>query len=126
VSGVDDLFERERPVVAAPDRLRTIRRLLFFATPLNLLGIACFTGVPGAILTLLAWQLADEELARVDSGALPADRRAPVRGLRQVAFAQLGFCVLSLATQIALFGMGFYSAILWGILAIFGVAKPVP
>jgi hypothetical protein len=122
VSGVDDLFQRDTPVRPAPDRLHRIGWMLAIAAPLNLLGVPCFTGVPGAILTLVAWQLADEEVARVESGALPEERRSRATRLRAVAVAQLGFCVVSLLVQTALFGLGVYD----GVFTLLGAPVPAP
>lgn len=126
MSGVDDLFQRDQPVVAAPDRLRTVWRLLIVAIPLNLCGITCFTGVPGAILSLLAWYLADEELGRVESGALPADRRDRVSRVRLIAFVQLVFCGLTLLVTAALFGLGFYEAVVRALAELAGHPLPQP
>ena len=118
---VDDLFQRDAPVRPTPNRLSLITVLLGVAAPLNFLGIACFTAIPGVILTLLAWQLADEELARVESGALGPALRPKVQRLRAVAFGQLGFCALSLMTQMFLYGIGVYDQVLTEL----GVPEPV-
>ena len=127
MSGVDDLFSPEAPPPAPPpkDRLRRVDVLLAIALPLNLFGILCFTGVPGAILTLIGWQLADEEIARVESGALPQRQLGPARRRRNLAFAQLIWVMLSLTIQVVLFGIGFYD----GVFTWFGMlteAAPTP
>lgn len=89
-----------------------IRRLLFFAVPMNLAGPCLFTGVPGALLSLWAWYRADEELAKVENGALPEEFRAPLGRLRATAFGNLSFCLMLLFVQIALFSMGVYHALI--------------
>lgn len=102
MSGADDLFTGDAPPPPT-NRLPRIRRILLVALPLDLLGIPCFTGVPGAILTLWAWQLADEELARVESGALPVALRPDVVRIRAQAFGLLVFVLLSLVAQMILY-----------------------
>lgn len=125
MSGVDDLFSPEAPPPAAPiDRLRRIGRLLALALPLNMFGIFCFTGVPGAVMALVGWQLADEEVARVESGALPKEARPRAERLRAFAFAQMSFALLSLVAQVVLFGLGFYDFVLQIFLAVAGVGVP--
>jgi hypothetical protein len=125
VSGVDDLFAPEAPPPAPPpDRLRRISRLLAIALPLNLLGFLCFTGVPGAVMALVGWQLADEEVARVESGALPKEVGPRAQRLRSFAFVQMLIALLSLLLQIVLFGAGFYDALLELVLQWTGVLPP--
>lgn len=125
MSGADDLFSPEAPPPAPPpDRLRRISWLLGIALPLNLLGIFCFTGVVGAVMALVGWQLADEEVARVESGALPKDARPRAQALRTFAFVQMAFSVLSLTAQVFLFGLGFYDFVLGGLLQVLGVGAP--
>jgi len=111
VSGVDDLFTDER-AAPARDRLGRARALVAVAAPLVVLGPACFTGVPGALLALVAWQFADEELARAESGGLPADRARPAARLRGLAFGLLSLSILSFVLQIFLFAIGFYASLL--------------
>ncbi|MDP2312988.1 MAG: hypothetical protein Q8P41_08790 [Pseudomonadota bacterium] len=125
MSGVDDLFSPEGAVEPPPpDRLRRIERLLAVALPLNVLGVFCFTGVPGALLALVGWQLADEEVARVESGALAPEKGPRARRMRGFAFGQLGFALLSLALQASLFGMGFYDGLLAFFLTLAGFGAP--
>jgi len=82
--------------------------MLRIAIPLNLLGITCFTGVPGAALTLWAWSRADDEMARVANGALPAERATEVAALRNHCFGWMVFATMSLAAQLLLIGTGSY------------------
>ncbi|MES2643597.1 MAG: hypothetical protein V4850_29195 [Myxococcota bacterium] len=127
MSGVDDLFAPEAPPPAPPpDRLRRISLLLGVALPLNLLGFLCFTGVPGAVMALVGWQLADEEVARVESGALPEQARPRAQRLRSFAFVQMLIALFSLLLQIVLFGYGFYDELLNVVLGFTGVLPPAP
>lgn len=121
MSGVDDLFSSERPPAPVRDRLDRAAQLLAVALPLNVLGVTCFTGVPGAVLALLAWHIADEEVLRVESGALPAERGVRARRVRGLGFAMLVFAIGSLILQIVLFGAGFYQALLTAAAGLFGV-----
>ncbi len=125
MSGVDDLFAPEPlpggPPAAPPvDRLRRVRVILGVALPLNLFGIFCFTGVPGAILSLVAWQLADEEVARAEAGVLPKEQLPRARRARNFAFGQLTFVMLSLAAQLVLFSAGVYDALFEAAVGVFG------
>jgi len=125
VSNVDDLFAPE-PLPGGPpapppvDRLRRVRVILGVALPLNLVGVFCLTGVPGAILTLVAWQLADEEVARAEAGVVPKEQLPRARRARDFAFGQLVFVLLSLTAQVALFTFGVYDALLEAVVALFG------
>ncbi|MDP2307881.1 MAG: hypothetical protein Q8P18_17780 [Pseudomonadota bacterium] len=125
MSGVDDVFSPESPRPAPPpDRLRRISRLLALALPLNLFGIFCFTGVPGAVMALVGWQLADEEVARAESGALPREARPRAERLRAFAFTQMTLALLSLVAQVVLFGLGFYDYLLQFFLGLAGIGAP--
>lgn len=114
---VDALFAGEPPpppVEAAP-RLRAIRAALIVALPLDLLGVLCWTGVPGAAITLWAWLQSDGEMARVEAGEYSSEDAASMMRLRSVSGWLLGFCVLSLLVQAWLLTTSFYS-MLWSIL----------
>src|SRR5205085_2996363 len=69
-SNVDALFSGEphKKPVDVSARIRRIKRILWFAVPLDLLGIPFWTGVPGAVLTLWAWLATDAEVARIEAG----------------------------------------------------------
>ncbi len=82
--------------------------LLVVATPLNLLGVVCCTSIPGMVLTLAAWLLADADLARVESGHLPMEQAPPLVRMKQVAFGLLAFCGLTFLVQMALLSSGAY------------------
>ena len=112
---VDALFAGEPPpppIEAAP-KLRLIRGALIVAAPLDLLGVFCWTGVPGAALTLWAWLQADGEMARIEAGEYDSDDAAAMMRLRAVSGWLLGFCVLSLLLQAWLLTTSFYNH-LWG------------
>ncbi len=111
---VDALFEGEPPA-PPPDpgpALRRLRVLLAVAIPLDLLGIPCWTGVPGAVLTLWAWLRADAEAARVREGAYDDDLAADFLRLRAWAAWALGFSILSLVVQAWLLTTPFYALLL--------------
>jgi hypothetical protein len=124
MANVDDLFSGGAKAPPIADNLARIWRFLVFATPLNLFGFACFTSVPGAFLTLWAWQLAEEEVARVESGALPAERGASVRAARGYAFGMLVFVCFSLLGQIVLYSLGLYDAYAQVLLQLVGWGAP--
>ncbi|MEL6349441.1 MAG: hypothetical protein AAFV53_40435, partial [Myxococcota bacterium] len=112
---VDALFAGEPPPppIEATPRLRTIRNALIVALPMNLLGIPCWTGVPGAALTLWVWLQADSEMARVEAGQYASDDAALMMQYRAASGWLLAFCVVSLLTQIYLLTGSFYTD-LWG------------
>ena len=117
MSGVDDLFSSDAPTPIR-DRLGRVAWLLAAATPLVLAGPACFTGVPGALIALFCWFTADDELARIETGVLPADRAPRARRLRAAAFSLLGLSAALFALTMALFGAGFYDAALQALVAL--------
>lgn len=86
---------------APVDRLRGLRRLLWVAGILDLLGPFCFLSVPGALLTLWVWQRADEEMARGEADGSATD---PARRLRTAAFALLTWSMIAMVAQIVLLG----------------------
>lgn len=114
---VDALFAGEPPPepIAAGPKLRAIRAALLVALPLNLLGVLCWTGVPGAAITLWAWLQADGEMPRVEAGEYLSEDAANMMRLRTMAGRLLGFCVLSLVLQAYLLTTSFYSS-LWSML----------
>lgn len=115
---VDELFAGEPPPppVGAGPRIRRLRRVLMVAIPLDLLGILCWTGVPGAVLTLWVWLCVDGEMARIEAGVYSPEDAARLMRIRTLAAWTLGFCVVSLVVQIWLLSTSFYPA-LWGLLA---------
>ena len=108
---VEVLFGGEPPraLVDPAPRIRRLTALLALAIPLDLLGITCFTGVPGAFLTLWAYLMADGEAAQVKAGRYPdGPSAARMLRLRTVSSWAMVFTILSFVAQIALFWGGFY------------------
>lgn len=106
---VDALFAGEPPAPAAAlgPRIRAIRAVLALGLPLSLLGIPCWTGVPGAALTLWAYSLADGALT--DSGSAAPDELARLASLRRTAVGGLVFAGLSFVVQAWLLSQPFYA-----------------
>lgn len=123
MSGVDDLFSSEAPA-RVPDGTRRVTTILGVAFVLNALGITCFTGVPGAILTLVGWHLADEEVSKIDNGVVPKERMPRARGLRRFAYGQMVFASVCLLVQLLLFAEGFYEQLLVFVFGLFGAVVP--
>ena len=89
-------------------RLPLVWGILAVALPLNLLGVLSCTAVPGAVVTLMAWWLLDQELALHGSGMIdPSDGPALLK-LKQVTRWFLAFCGANLLLQIALLSTGVY------------------
>ncbi|MEC8422981.1 MAG: hypothetical protein VX000_04340 [Myxococcota bacterium] len=116
-SRVDALFAGEPPPppVSAGPRIRRLQRLLAVAIPLDLLGIPCWTGVPGAVLTLWAYLQADAEMARIDAGVYAGEDAASLLRLRSIATWSLYFCVASFLVQAWLLSTPFYAGLLGGL-----------
>jgi uncharacterized membrane protein SpoIIM required for sporulation len=104
----DELFTGDKPPPPPASPAPPIERLLWLAMPLNLMGPFCFTGVPGAILSLWAWYLADEAMAKLDNGALPESFRKSLKTLKSTCFANLLLCMILLILQIIAFSLGIY------------------
>ena len=101
---VDALFAGDPPPepLEARPRIRRLRQTLAVAIPLDLLGIPCWTGVPGAALTLWAWLEADSQMAAIKSGLYNSEDAATLIRLRSFSAWALGFCMASLLLQIYL------------------------
>ena len=110
---VDALFSGEPPqsVLLRPVIWR-LRVLLAVSLPMNLLGALCWTGVPGGLLTLWAWTIADREAAVVDTGLVTGAEAAALLRLRRWAAYNLGICVISLLVQVTLLTTSFYEGLL--------------
>jgi hypothetical protein len=113
-SNVDALFagEPHKKPVDVSDRIRRIKRILWFAVPLDLFGIPFWTGVPGAILTLWAWLATDAEVARIEAGDYAHTDAMRLLTLRRITFWALLFSVVSLIVQSWLLSTPFY-LVLW-------------
>jgi hypothetical protein len=111
---VDELFSGEPPKkpVDVGARIRRIRQILYVAIPLDVLGIPCWTGVPGALLTLWAWLATDAEVARIEAGDYAHEDATRLLTLRRVTFWALMLSVISLVLQTGLLSTPFYER-LW-------------
>lgn len=110
---VDALFAGELPgPVDLGPVLRRLSILISLSVPMNAAGVLCFTGVPGAALTLWAWLLADSEAARVREGGVDPVAGARLMRLRGFAAWNLGLCVSSLLVQAWLLTTSFYEQLL--------------
>lgn len=112
---VDLLFGKES-AETRNKRLRRIRWLLAVAAPLDLLGLVSCTALPGAALTLLAWQLSDQELYRAEEGLGGGGNTDALGRLRQVAGGLLAVCFVGFFVQMYLLSTGVYARWLAGIL----------
>jgi hypothetical protein len=112
---VDALFSGDPPAPPEPaePKLRTIRGTLWVGIPLVILGVPCWTSVPGAVLTLWAWLATDAELPRIEAGEYTQEDAGKLLGLRRRASQALLLCVVTLVIQIVLLGTRFYER-LWG------------
>ena len=112
---VDALFDGDPPVAPTPaePRLRSIRGILWVGIPLVVIGVPCWTSVPGAALTLWAWLATDAELPRIEDGEYSQDDAAKLIVLRRLASGALVLCVITLILQIYLLNTRFYER-LWG------------
>ncbi len=117
---VDELFGASGAGIRP--RTTLIFMLLFTGLMFTLLGLAC-TSAPGGLLVLAAWGVADDDLARVRSGALPADTGAAASKLRGWTTAGLVVVVVLFLAQLVLLSLGFYDE-LWG--QAIQVAFPAP
>lgn len=108
---VEALFAGEPPPppAEAGARIRRLLWLLGVAIPLDVLGIPCCTGVPGAALTIWAWLAVDVEIARVEAGDYGSEDAAIFMRLRSITRWAMVFCVGSLIMQIMLFYTPFYA-----------------
>ena len=112
---VDALFDGDPPVppVPAEPKLRSIRGMLWVGIPLVVIGVPCWTSVPGAALTLWAWLATDAELPLIEEGEYTQEDAAKLMGLRRLASGALVLCVVTLILQIYLLNTRFYER-LWG------------
>ena len=117
---VDALFSGELPSrtpIEAQQRLRRLRRTLSIAIVLDILGLPCWTSVPGAALTLWVWLATDSDLMRIEVGEYSDEDAALLMKIRRYSSIALVFCVISLVTQIFLLSTTFYQRF-WGSIAV--------
>jgi hypothetical protein len=107
---VDALFAGEPPIPSsgADDRVATIRGVLKVAIPLVILGIPCWTSVPGAMLTLWAWLATDAQMSRSEAENASDDVIQSLVRLRRLSTYALGLCVVTLIIQIILLSTTLY------------------
>lgn len=114
---VDALFSGDLPLPPSElgPQLDRLRQTLWVAIALDILGILCWTSVPGAILTLYVWLSTDTDANPEERHS--ADELAQLGRLRKIATWALIFCVASLMAQIFLLSTSFYER-LWGSLSV--------
>jgi len=114
---VDALFsgDLQLPPSELGPRLDRLRQTLWVAIALDVLGVPCWTSVPGAILTLYVWLSTDIDAS--PDGMHSPDELAKLGRLRKIATWALVFCVASLMAQIFLLSTSFYER-LWGSLSV--------
>ncbi|MGB0638425.1 MAG: hypothetical protein ACPGTU_03765 [Myxococcota bacterium] len=112
---VDALFSGTLPPTA-PDtgnRILRLRRVLYIAIALDVLGIPCWTSVPGAVLTLWVWLSTDTDIGRIENGEYTDAEANSLMKIRRITSWTLTFCVCSLVVQISLLSTTFYERF-WG------------
>jgi hypothetical protein len=117
---VDALFSGDLPTstpIAAQQRLLRLKRTLWLAVILDILGLPCWTSVPGAVLTLWVWLSTDTDLVRIEAGEYSDEDAARLMRIRRIATWALILCVASLVVQIFLLSTTFYERF-WGSLSV--------
>lgn len=92
-------------------RTTTIVLMLSIGLMVALLGMAC-TAVPGGVIVLMAWMLAEKEVDRIENGYLADDTRLTVNRLQLISLISVVFVVVLFAVQAWLFCSGYYD-LLW-------------
>ena len=116
---VDALFAGDDPEgpAPAPPRILRLKKLLAVAIVLDILGLLCWTSVPGAIMTLWVWMATDTDVAHIEAGTYTEAEAAELLQLRRYAAMALVLCVICLIVQIALLSTSFYARF-WGSLSV--------
>lgn len=116
---VDALFAGDDPEgpTPAPPRILRLKKLLAIAIVLDILGLPCWTSVPGAIMTLWVWMATDTDVAHIEAGTYTETEAAELLQLRRYAAMALVLCVICLIVQIALLSTRFYARF-WGSLSV--------
>ncbi len=104
---VDELFGEGEG--APSPRVVAVTGLLGCGLVVALVGMAC-TAVPGGVMVLFSWMLAEKEMDRIESGYLPSDARGVVWLLRAATFVGVLIVVGLFVVQGSLFCSGFYDA----------------
>lgn len=90
---------------------RAIRRaelLLAVAIPLDVLGLLTCTSVPGALMTLAAYQMAERQMSRVERGELSVEHAPRLVRIKKVGFWAMVGCLVGFAIQLFLLSTGAY------------------
>jgi hypothetical protein len=116
---VDALFAGDDPdgPTPAPPRILRLKKMLAIAIVLDILGLPCWTSVPGAIMTLWVWMATDTDMAHIEAGTYTEADAAELLRLRKYAALALVLCVICLMIQIALLSTHFYTRF-WGSLSV--------
>ena len=117
---VDALFAGELPTqtpLEAQQRLTRLHQILRVAIVLDVLGLPCWTSVPGAALTLWVWLATDDDLLKIEAGEYSDEDAAFLMKIRRYATGALVFCVASLVLQIFLLSTAFYQRF-WGSISV--------
>lgn len=116
---VDALFAGDDPdgPAPAPPRILRLKKMLAMAIVLDILGLPCWTSVPGAIMTLWVWMATDTDMAHIEAGTYTEADAAELLRLRRYAALALVLCVICLMIQIALLSTHFYARF-WGSLSV--------
>jgi len=113
MSRLDELFGEATAEVQP--RTNQVYALIGAGLLVALLGLAC-SSVPGVIVVLLGWYVADKEGDRLDSGFLPQTFAASVHHAQRVAWFGVAGAVLIILAQVMLFCGGFYRVYLEALL----------
>ena len=108
---VDKLFGGT-PGLGRPSRARWATGLLLVAIPLNLLGVVSCLSVPGALLTLAAWQVAEGDMQRIEAGELGVEHAPRLAQIKKVATWTMVGCAVVFALQLWLLSTGRYEELL--------------
>lgn len=109
---VDELFGEGRGTPRA--RVPLILALALSGAAAAAVGLACSL-VPGGLLLLAAWVVAEKDLMRVEAGFLPVDQGRPLRILRALVMVSVVLVTVGFVAQTWLMRVGFYTE-LWGAL----------
>tara|TARA_B100000530_G_scaffold87962_1_gene53483 strand:+ start:1873 stop:2259 length:387 start_codon:yes stop_codon:yes gene_type:complete len=116
---VDALFSGNlpQPTPDAGNRILRLQRVLYIAIALDVLGIPCWTSVPGSVLTLWVWLSTDTDVSRIENGEYTDTEAVRLMRLRKITSWALAFCVCSLVIQIGLLSTTFYERF-WGSISV--------
>lgn len=86
-----------------------MRGLLWAALPLVIGGFLSCTSLPGGVLALVAWQLASDDLERLERGELAPELDHALREAHQRCRQLLGLCAVTWLWQgwvLSVWGVG--------------------